>query len=66
MVRHPMPCDDLALLLPGQGVENLPQMPTRLPENHFAPPFGDEHDMVFVVWKRGACFDAQHLKPQTA
>jgi transposase len=22
--------------------------------------------IVLVVWKRGACFDAQHLKPQTA
>ncbi len=22
--------------------------------------------IVLIVWKRGACFDAQHLKPQTA
>ena len=22
--------------------------------------------IVLMVWKRGACFDAQHLKPQTA
>jgi hypothetical protein len=22
--------------------------------------------VVFIVWKKGVCFDAQHLKPQTA
>jgi hypothetical protein len=22
--------------------------------------------IVLMVWKTGACFDAQHLKPQTA
>jgi hypothetical protein len=22
--------------------------------------------IVLIVWKRGACFDTQHLKPQTA
>ena len=22
--------------------------------------------IVLIIWKRGACFDAQHLKPQTA
>jgi hypothetical protein len=22
--------------------------------------------IVLVLWKRGVCFDAQHLKPQTA
>jgi hypothetical protein len=22
--------------------------------------------IVLIMWKRGACFDAQHLKPQTA
>ena len=22
--------------------------------------------IVLILWKRGACFDAQHLKPQTA
>jgi len=22
--------------------------------------------IVLIVWKRGGCFDAQHLKPQTA
>ena len=22
--------------------------------------------IVLIVWKRGVCFDAQHLKPQTA
>jgi len=22
--------------------------------------------IVLMVWKRGVCFDAQHLKPQTA
>jgi len=22
--------------------------------------------IVLIVWKKGVCFDAQHLKPQTA
>ncbi|MGA8010894.1 MAG: hypothetical protein WB949_00515, partial [Candidatus Acidiferrales bacterium] len=22
--------------------------------------------IVLIIWKRGVCFDAQHLKPQTA
>jgi hypothetical protein len=22
--------------------------------------------IILIVWKRGVCFDAQHLKPQTA
>src|ERR1700740_3673017 len=44
-----MPFQDLALLLPSQSVENLPQMTTCLPEDHFAPSLGDKHNMIFTV-----------------
>jgi hypothetical protein len=40
MVCQEVPFDDLALLLPGQSVENLPQLTARLPEDCFAPPLG--------------------------
>jgi hypothetical protein len=39
-----MSLNNLAFLLPGQGVENLPQMTARLPEDRFAPPLGHEHN----------------------
>src|SRR5260221_5095053 len=49
MVRHQMPFENLALLLLGQRMENLPQMTARLPEYHFAPSLGHEHNMVLAV-----------------
>jgi hypothetical protein len=45
MIRHQMPFDDLALLLPGQGMEDFPQLTTRLPEPHFAPSLRASHIM---------------------
>ena len=49
MIRHQMPFDNLALLLPGQRMENRAQMLTRLPENYFAPSLGHENDVVLAV-----------------
>jgi hypothetical protein len=49
MVRHQMPFDNLALLLPSQRMENLSQMTARLPEYHFAPSLGYKHNMVLAV-----------------
>jgi hypothetical protein len=49
MVRHQMSLNNLAFLLPGQSVENLPQMTARLLEDRFAPPLGLEHNMVLAV-----------------
>jgi len=34
MVRHQVPLQNLALFLPGQGVENFSQLPTRLSKQH--------------------------------
>jgi hypothetical protein len=44
MVRHQMPFDDLALFLPGQGVEDLSPMTARLTEDRLAPSLGPEPD----------------------
>ena len=44
-----MPFDNLALFLPGQRVENLPQLTARLPEDCFAPPLGQEDDVILAV-----------------
>ena len=55
MVRHEVSFDNLALFLPGQRMEDWPQMTARLPEDRFAPPFGYEHNMVLAVpfeWDR--------------
>ena len=49
MVWHEVSFDNLTLLLPGQRMENRPQMLTRLPENYFAPSLGHENDMVLAV-----------------
>ena len=49
VVRHEVTLNNLALLLPGQGMVNLPQMTARLPEDRFAPPLGHEHNMVLAV-----------------
>jgi hypothetical protein len=37
MVRLQMPFDDLALLLPGQGMENLPQLAADSSKQHLPP-----------------------------
>ena len=49
IVRHEMPFQNLAFLLPRQRMENLPQMPARLPEDGFPPPLGYEHNMVLSL-----------------
>src|SRR5918995_3459476 len=49
MVWHEMPFQNLAFLLPRQRMENLPQMPARLPEDCFPPPLGHEHNMILAV-----------------
>jgi len=49
MVRHPVPLDDLALLLPSQRMKDRTQLPTRLAENQFPASFGYEHNVVLAV-----------------
>jgi hypothetical protein len=49
MVWHNMPCKNLAFLLPRQRVEDLSQLATRLPEDHFPPPLGHEHNVILAV-----------------
>src|SRR5258708_5879252 len=49
MVWHQVPFDNLALLLPGQRVEDRTQLPTRLAEDRFSPAFGYEHNVVLAV-----------------
>src|SRR5215813_14666789 len=48
MVRHPVPLDDLALLLPSQRMKDRTQLPTRLAENQFPA-------VVWVRTQRGTC-----------
>src|SRR5690348_7504992 len=56
MVRHQVPFDYLALLLPGQRMENRSQMTARLPEYYFAPSLGHKHDMVLSAQSRNVLF----------
>jgi hypothetical protein len=49
MVRHQMPFDNLALLLPGQGVKDLAQLAAHLSEQYLAPSLGHEHNMIFTI-----------------
>ena len=49
VVRQQMPFENLALLLPGQRMEDFSQMTTNLPEKHLSPSLGHEHHMVFAV-----------------
>ena len=49
MVRHQVPLQNLALFLPGQGVENFSPLATRLSKQHLASSLGNEHDRVFAV-----------------
>jgi hypothetical protein len=49
MVGHQMAFDNLALLLPSQGVEDRTQLPTRLAEDGFPSPFGYENNVVLAV-----------------
>jgi hypothetical protein len=49
MVRHQVSLGNLALLLPGQNVENRSQMMACLPEDGFAPPLRYEHNVVLAV-----------------
>src|SRR5438132_10093671 len=44
MVRHQMPFENLAFLLPRQPMENLSQMSACLTEDGFPPPFGHEYN----------------------
>jgi hypothetical protein len=43
MIRHQVPLNDLALLLPSQRMEDRAQLFTRLPEDGLAPSFGHEN-----------------------
>jgi hypothetical protein len=52
IVRHPVPSDDLAFLLPCQGMKDFSELPTRLTKEHFASSFGNEYHMVFAVPSR--------------
>ena len=49
VVRHQMSIQNLALFLPGQGVKDFSQVPTRFSEKHLAPSLGNEHNMVFAL-----------------
>ncbi len=49
LVRHQVPLNDLALLLPSQRVKDRAQLPARLAEDGFAPPFRHEHNLVLAV-----------------
>ena len=49
VVRHQVTLYDLALLLPGQRVEDRTQLPTRLTENGFASSRGHEHVVVLAT-----------------
>ena len=49
VVRQQMPFENLALLLPGQSMEDFSQMTTNLPEKNLSPSLGHEHHMVFAV-----------------
>jgi hypothetical protein len=44
-----MPFNDLALLLPSQRVKNRAQLPPRMAENGFPPPFGHEYNVILAV-----------------
>ena len=45
MVRHQVPLQNLALFLPGQGMEDFSQLPTRLSKQHLASALGASHIM---------------------
>jgi len=45
VIRHQMAIENLALFLPGQRMEDFSQVPTRLPEQHFAPSLRASHIM---------------------
>ena len=49
MVQLQMSFDDLAFLLPGQGMENLPELTANSSKQHLPPPLGDKHHVVFAV-----------------
>jgi hypothetical protein len=49
MVWHQVSFDDLALFLFGQGVENWPQLKTRLAKDGLASSFGHENNVVLAV-----------------
>ena len=48
-VRHQVPIQNLALLLPGPSVEYFSPWPTGFSKQYLAPSLGNEHDMVFAV-----------------
>src|SRR6516164_9210259 len=49
VVQQQMPFVNLALFLPGQRVENRPEVRTEFRKQHLPPPLGDKHHMVFAV-----------------
>jgi hypothetical protein len=46
VVAHQVRLHDLAFLLFRQRMQYRPQLTANMPENHFSPPFGHEHNMV--------------------
>jgi hypothetical protein len=49
VIRHQMTIENLALFLPGQRMKDFSQVSACFPEQHLAPPLGNEHHMVFAV-----------------
>ena len=49
MVRHEVPFENLAFLLPRQCMKNRSQLPTCLPKDGFPSALGHEHHMVLAV-----------------
>jgi hypothetical protein len=44
-----MSIQNMALVLPGQSVEDFSRVPARFSTQHLAPSLGNKHDMVFEV-----------------
>jgi len=49
LVRQEMPFENLALLLPSQGMKNLPELTPHFPKQDLPPALRDEDHMVFAV-----------------
>ena len=49
MVWPQMSLDNLTFFLPGQSMENFPQLLADPPEHNLTPSLRDEHNVVFAV-----------------
>ena len=54
MLRHHMSLNDLRFFVPGQLMENLPEMAAQLAENSLPASFWDDNDVVLTVPARVA------------